>query len=223
MPFIHFWKRGNLHIILNFKQNYEPMRVFLRLLICISVVILNSNQAFSVPPCDPDVEPPQIKCLGTVLYENGDKYVGDLVKGERSGRGTYYYISGKQYEGDWLKGAQHGKGKFSLPNGNKYVGDFLKGKWTGSGTLTNFFGDKYVGEVKNGKMHGQGILTTNSGYIYEGLFANDIIVSGQGRVKYGQRTQKLPEDVCPGALNAKCPNHDLNKPVLSFAPNRSKF
>ena len=39
---------------------------------------------------------------GSIMFENGDKYIGDFKNGELNGSGTYYYRNGDIYKGEWL-------------------------------------------------------------------------------------------------------------------------
>ena len=36
--------------------------------------------------------------------------MGQLVDGERQGRGFFKYANGNQYEGEWMKNKKHGMG-----------------------------------------------------------------------------------------------------------------
>jgi len=38
---------------------------------------------------------------GSIMFENGDKYIGDFKNGELNGSGTYYYRNGDIYKGEW--------------------------------------------------------------------------------------------------------------------------
>lgn len=62
---------------------------------------------------------------GTLLYDNGDKYVGDFNDNKRHGEGTYYYLNGSYYTGEWKNNLKHGKGKYFDKNNNMLV----KGVW----------------------------------------------------------------------------------------------
>jgi hypothetical protein len=49
---------------------------------------------------------------GTMIYENGDKYVGAFSLNKRNGEGAYYYLNGSYFEGNWKNNLKHGKGKY---------------------------------------------------------------------------------------------------------------
>mgnify|MGYP001198064306 CR=1 FL=1 len=201
---------------------------YLSILLLLGMLFILPGKSFALPPCPEEPEEPWSNCIGTYLYENGDKYVGEFSDGMRNGNGTYTYANGNKYKGLWIEDKKNGKGEFIFPNGNKYIGDFVDGKWTGKGTLTNYFGDKYIGEFKNGQRHGKGTVSSVDGFTYEGIFANDAIVPGKGRiikasVKSKGEKERL-KNVCPGARNAKCPRPPKQKRGLdlSLKPNRLK-
>ncbi len=180
----------------------------------------------SLPPCITAVEEIKVAwndCVGTIFYANGDKYIGAFKEGNRSGDGKYTYSNGNKYVGQWTNGKKNGKGEFTYLNGSKYIGDFVNGKWTGNGTLINYLGDKYVGEIKDGKRHGKGVITSVNGYIFEGVFSNDMIVSGVGRITRSDTQLERPANVCPGARNAKCPMPPTKKKSRFLGAERSGF
>ena len=54
---------------------------------------------------------------GTWTADNGDKYVGGYVDGERSGTGRYDFAGGAvYYEGEYLNNKKHGAGKMVYPD-----------------------------------------------------------------------------------------------------------
>ena len=93
---------------------------------------------------------------GTITYSNGNKYVGEFLKGKFHGQGTYSYANGDKYDGEWKNYKKHGQGTFIDANGNKYVGEW-----------------------KKGNMHGQGTITTADGTVIKGIFKNDELVKQQ--------------------------------------------
>ena len=60
-----------------------------------------------------------IKVKGTLIYRNGDKYKGPLLKDEPDGKGEYKFASGKVYIGEFKNGWIQGKGTLSLSNGTE--------------------------------------------------------------------------------------------------------
>ena len=62
------------------------------------------------------------------------KYKGDVVIGRPHGVGTLVYPDGNKYVGEFMNGLFHGQGKYNGPgtetlsNGWKYVGEWREGK-----------------------------------------------------------------------------------------------
>ena len=55
----------------------------------------------------------------TIIYSNGDKYIGHWQDGKSNGPGTMIYPNGDKYEGEWKNGKKHGKGVTISKDGNK--------------------------------------------------------------------------------------------------------
>ena len=93
---------------------------------------------------------------GSIVWHNGDYYVGEIKGGVRNGEGTWTSADGNKYVGQWKDDKIHGEGTLIYADGGKYVGQFKDGKVQGFGTI--FFADgtvKYQGEWANGKpVHG---------------------------------------------------------------------
>ena len=114
--------------------------------------------------------------VGTYVWADGDKYVGDWVDGERDGKGTMYYNSGAKYVGDFVDGYGTGHGTFTMTNGDKYTGEHLKYYFTGKGTMVYADGSVYVGEWLDDDRHGQGKMTYADGTIEEGQWEDDVFI-----------------------------------------------
>lgn len=87
------------------------------------------------------------------IFKCVPKYIGEIKKGEYSGKGTLYDEHGNiQYEGSFKKGDYSGKGTLYYENGSVcYTGNFKNGKYHGKGTLYEEDGSvRYKGEFKNG-------------------------------------------------------------------------
>ena len=52
----------------------------------------------------------RMRIIDTIYYKNGSRYKGELLNGEKDGKGTYYYTNGNKYEGEWRNDAKDGKG-----------------------------------------------------------------------------------------------------------------
>jgi len=77
------------------------------------------------------------KGKGVFVYDNGDRYEGDLDDGLplKNGKGVYIYKSGNRYEGDFREGLFHGKGVYKFTDGVRYEGDFRNNKFHGNGAI----------------------------------------------------------------------------------------
>ena len=180
------------------------MKTYLQFLIIFIVVsLVNSpKESLADKNCPKNGETIWTDCFGSKTSKSGDKYVGEWKKGVPQGKGTYAFSNGTKYSGVFHRGYRHGKGTYIFPNGDKYVGDF-----------------------RNGQRHGKGIVSSADGFYYEGVFLNDAIVFGKGRVIKSSTPSKIPENVCPGARNAKCPAKPKEKSGidLSLGAERSGF
>ena len=66
----------------------------------------------------------------TILYE------GDFSNDEKEGYGKYIWETGEYYIGQFLKGEKHGKGTEYRKDGTiKYEGEFVNGQYEGKGKL----------------------------------------------------------------------------------------
>ncbi len=135
-----------------------------------------------------------------IKYKNGDRFVGKLVNGKKSGKGLYVYSStgpnsgsrfygeysqglrhgfgtyiagnGERFTGEFQNGKRHGTGTLNFTNGDQYYGDFVNGERTGKGSVLYRRGDSYYGEFVSGKRHGFGLYTFANGNQYEGPFVD---------------------------------------------------
>ena len=72
-----------------------------------------------------------------MIYENGDKYVGDFLNNKRNGEGSYYYLNGSYFKGNWKNNLKHGKGKYYDKGNNMTV----EGEWENN-KIDNIFHSK---------------------------------------------------------------------------------
>lgn len=115
-----------------------------------------------------------------LVFENGDKYEGDIMDGVPHGRGKLYCKGGTRYEGEFKKGNYHGLGKIFFANSGCYMGEFTEGRIEGFGHM-EFDNGKYwgewgqfrVGKYTRGGRHGYGLLVWRSGEWYEGEFSKN--------------------------------------------------
>jgi hypothetical protein len=87
------------------------------------------------------------------------EFFGDFHKNQMHAEGTMVWQDGKKYVGSWKKGLMHGKGVFSWPGGKVYEGEYRNGEKDGEGTMKWPDGRKYQGMWKEGKQHGPAVYT----------------------------------------------------------------
>jgi len=51
------------------------------------------------------------------VYENGGRYLGFMLNGQRNGNGTFHYRDGGYYEGRWKNNMMNGYGKLYYETG----------------------------------------------------------------------------------------------------------
>ena len=106
-----------------------------------------------------------------------DTFIGEMVHGERHGRGRYVFVmprgSGKGggggggvavFEGEYAKG-QRVKGALALPDGGRFEGAFgaVNGLPEGEGVYVYPSGDVYQGSFVAGKKDGRGVYRFKGG------------------------------------------------------------
>lgn len=69
---------------------------------------------------------------GTFVWRGGNRYVGEIVNGHRSGWGTFTYANGNKYVGQFVKNVETGKGTFTWASGKVKSGFWLEGKYLGN-------------------------------------------------------------------------------------------
>jgi len=82
-------------------------------------------------------------CFGKVQYSDGSIYQGQLLDGQRHGRGVYTYSregeageADEHYDGEWQYGLMHGSGKYVLSKEFSYDGEWARGLRNGKGVYT---------------------------------------------------------------------------------------
>jgi hypothetical protein len=137
------------------------------------------------------------RTLGTIEYDNGDKYDGEFSGFYRSGKGIMTYAStgdvyegtfaadkisgtgvyrcadGSYYEGEFVDGKKSGQGKYTWSDGSYYEGGFLDNRKSGSGKYVGADGSSYVGEYLNDRKNGTGTFVYANGDKYTGEFVDD--------------------------------------------------
>lgn len=110
---------------------------------------------------------------GRIIWADGNRFEGTLVKGVKEGKGKFTWHNGQRYTGDWSKDAPNGKGTIEYANGFRYQGEVKDGAPHGQGTLWFRDGDVYKGSWVQGRSHGQGRYTWANGSYWEGEFKDD--------------------------------------------------
>ncbi|MEM1424938.1 MAG: hypothetical protein AAGF75_00075 [Cyanobacteria bacterium P01_H01_bin.130] len=122
------------------------------------------------PQCEALAEAATFSGEGECVMENGDRYEGDFVDGQRTGAGRYEYAAGGFYIGGFLNGRFSGDGVFEAAQGHRYEGEFFEGQFNGQGTYRTADGNTYMGEFKNNTFHGEGTYTYADGRSLSGMW-----------------------------------------------------
>jgi hypothetical protein len=116
-----------------------------------------------------------------MIWQDGEKYVGDWLNGLKHGYGVLKFAEHKlgfSYEGGWNFGKFSGNGTFIWKDGEKYVGEYLNDLRHGRGVETYPENDglgrvSYDGRWREGKQSGVGKLVWKNGERYVGEFQDD--------------------------------------------------
>jgi len=128
---------------------------------------------------------------GKYFFASGNSFVGEFENDRLNGRGTFYFQDGNKYVGEWKRNKPNGNGTFYFLNGNKYIGEFKDSKFNGNGILYFVSGNKFIGEFKDGKPNGNGILYYADGSKYVCKFKDEKIV---GNGKFYSATDNYCDD-----------------------------
>ena len=50
--------------------------------------------------------------IGTYIFKNKSRYIGEYENGKKHGQGIFYYPDGSRYEGSWIDDVRNGTGCF---------------------------------------------------------------------------------------------------------------
>jgi hypothetical protein len=89
--------------------------------------------------------------VGTLIYLNGDKYIGEFDDGRKDGLGTYTWSNHENME--------------------KYVGEFTNGEFGKKGKIYYKSGQIYEGNIYDDYSYGKGVMTLTDGSKYEGVWS----------------------------------------------------
>ncbi len=91
---------------------------------------------------------------GTLISENGDRYIGQFKNGQFNGYGKLDCIIGERYVGEFKNNEYYGEGTLTLKDGSKYIGNFVESDFNGLGTYYYADGKIDRGKWKNGEFAG---------------------------------------------------------------------
>lgn len=120
---------------------------------------------------------------GKVVWDNGDSYEGNLVKGRRQGEGQFVWASGQRYSGTWEQDQPRGQGQMQFTNGNRYQGRVEDGVPEGQGVMRYASGDQFTGQLKRGSPNGRGVYLWAAGQRFEGEWLQGV-AQGPGTLKF---------------------------------------
>lgn len=86
----------------------------------------------------------------TITYENGDRYVGEIVDGMRDGNGTLYYSTKDRYVGEWKADKREGTGILYYNDNKRYEGEWKADQKEGTGSFYWPDGTCFEGNWHNG-------------------------------------------------------------------------
>jgi len=113
---------------------------------------------------------------GTMIYDNGARYVGGYSMCQMEGKGKMRYRSGESYNGDWKGGKRDGIGKHKKPSPqikggfDVYEGHYMDNVRHGQGVTTHANNTVYRGEYKFDRKDGKGSIEVEGKLNYRGLF-----------------------------------------------------
>ena len=109
---------------------------------------------------------------GTLLYDNGDRYIGEWKNGKRHGLGAYLAKSGDLYYGQYKDGKWHGFGFMELSNGERRFGQWKESKFHGL-NIAKKDKEYEIGISKNNYLNGKCAVFSEDGSIIEcGIFVD---------------------------------------------------
>ena len=107
--------------------------------------------------------------LGILNYDDGTRYEGYFLNGNRNGIGIFY---GKNsiFQGEYKKDERNGFGIEENPDVGKYEGDWLNNGINGTGILTYNDGRIYIGQFEKAQRSGFGKMMWTDGDYCIGQF-----------------------------------------------------
>ena len=130
-------------------------------------------------PVKPDWDSEKDKKDTTIIYANGDKYIGQWKDGKIYGRGSLIYPNGDMYKGEWKNGKKHGIGVTISKDGKKIEeGAYKDGKKEGLWVIFYENGQKQIELTYiDGKKEGFTTGWHDNGKVwYEGTYNGKILI-----------------------------------------------
>lgn len=131
---------------------------------------------------------PCMERIAQITYENGDKYVGQVMSGEqvsgglpkilKNGRGEIHFRDGAMYWGEWKRDVMCGFGIMVYKSNEQYYGNWEDSKRNGYGVMINTDGTIFEGEWKRDQRNGQGTLRLANGTSISGMWKGDLMKQG---------------------------------------------
>jgi hypothetical protein len=115
-----------------------------------------------------------ISKVGSITFENGTKYKGEIMNHIPNGNGCAIYSNGSVYDGNWENGKYHGYGNKKYTNGNVYDGNWEQGICNGYGIMYYSNQSIYKGYWINGLRNGHGVEEYPDISYYDGNWVNSL-------------------------------------------------
>lgn len=139
------------------------------------------------PPAPPSAAPAApVRGRAAYTLPNGDRYEGDVLGNQRTGKGVYRFANGDRYEGDFVADQFMGQGVMVFANGDRYEGGFRGISKQGRGTMVFANGDRYEGDFVDNVYHGQGRFSFVTGERYTGSYQRGV-KQGQGEQVFANK------------------------------------
>ena len=112
------------------------------------------------------------------IINNGKKLSGTCTEGNcKDGFGRATFQNGSKYSGNWVNGNRTYGTFFDKSNGIRYTGTWSNGLKNGSFTETDYYGMKDFGKYKNNKKQGTWYRTGREEYNTVTIYENGVLVS----------------------------------------------
>ena len=120
---------------------------------------------------------------GTQIWNDGAKYEGSWKNDQTSGFGVFYHIDGDVYKGYWEHDQANGEGVYIGSDGRRFEGNWVNNVKEGYGQEQWKDGSSYKGNFHNDKKEGFGEYISANGNKYIGTWKEDKL-NGKGTYYY---------------------------------------